>query len=73
LNKELSADDGALTRTGKLRRDVIMEQYRAVVDAMYGGQTEARLEAGIGEGAAPADVKIRDAKVVAPAQSRRAA
>jgi long-chain acyl-CoA synthetase len=73
LNKELSADAGALTRTGKLRRDVIMEQYRAVVDAMYGGQTEARLEAGIGEGAAPADVKIRDAKVVAPAQSRRAA
>ena len=28
LDKELSADDGVLTRTGKLRRDVIAERYR---------------------------------------------
>jgi hypothetical protein len=40
---------------------------------MYGGQTEVRLKAGTGEVAAPNDVKIRDAKVVAPAQSRKAA
>ena len=71
LNKELSADDGVLTRTGKLRRDVIATRYRAVVDAMYGGRTEVRFEAGSGEEATEA--KIRDAKVVAPAQTRRAA
>jgi long-chain acyl-CoA synthetase len=73
LNKELTADDGVLTRTGKLRREVIAEQYRALVDAMYDGRTEVRFAAGSGEGAIPADMKIRDAKVVAPAQTRRAA
>jgi long-chain acyl-CoA synthetase len=73
LNNELSADDGVLTRTGKLRRDVIAERYRALVDAMYDGRTEMRFEAGGGEQAAPTEVKIRDAKVVASAQTRRAA
>jgi long-chain acyl-CoA synthetase len=71
LDKELSADDGVLTRTGKLRRDVIAARYRALVDAMYDGRTEARFEAGNGEEAT--EVKIRDAKVDAPAQIRRAA
>jgi long-chain acyl-CoA synthetase len=73
LNKELSADDGVLTRTGKLRREIIAARYRALVDAMYDGRTEVRFEPGSGEEAAPADVKIRDAKVVASAQTRRAA
>jgi len=43
------------------------------VDAMYDGRTDVRFEAGGGEEAAPTDVKIRDAKVVASAQTRRAA
>ncbi|MBR1120524.1 AMP-binding protein [Bradyrhizobium lablabi] len=72
LNKELSADDGALTRTGKLRRDVIAERYRALVDAMYDGRADARFET-MGDEATSAEVKIRDAKVVAPAPARRAA
>ncbi len=67
LDKELSADDGALTRTGKLRRHIIAEQYRALVDAMYSGQSGVRL------GAEPNDVKIRDAKITAPAQTRKVA
>jgi long-chain acyl-CoA synthetase len=67
LGKELSADDGALTRTGKLRRHVIAEQYRALVEAMYGGHADVRF------GAEPDEVKIRDAKVMAPAQTRKAA
>jgi long-chain acyl-CoA synthetase len=67
LGKELSADDGALTRTGKLRRHVIAEQYRALVDAMYGGHADVRF------GAEPDEMKIRDAKVMAPAQTRKAA
>ncbi|WP_198164120.1 AMP-dependent synthetase/ligase [Bradyrhizobium jicamae] len=67
LGRELSADDGALTRTGKLRRHVIAEQYRALVDAMYSGH------AGVRFGAEPDEVKIRDAKVTAPAQTRKVA
>lgn len=67
LGKELSADDGALTRTGKLRRHVIAEQYCALVDAMYRGDADIRF------GAEPDEVKIRDAKTTAPAQTRKAA
>jgi long-chain acyl-CoA synthetase len=67
LARELSADDGALTRTGKLRRHVIAGQYRALVDAMYGGHAEARF------GTEPEEVKIRDAKTTAPAQTPKAA
>jgi long-chain acyl-CoA synthetase len=67
LGKELGAEDGALTRTGKLRRHVIAEQFGALVDAMYGGHAGIRL------GAGPDEVKIRDAKVAAPAQTRSAA
>ena len=44
LHGELSADDGVLTRTGKLRRGVIAERYRALVDAMYDGRTDVRVE-----------------------------
>lgn len=70
LDRELSADDGALTRTGKLRRDAIGVRYRALMDAMYDGRTDVRAEPRSGEEAA--DLKIRDVKVV-PAQTRRAA
>ena len=76
LPKALSADDGALTHTGKLRRDAVTERYRPLVDAIYQGRTEARLDdrGGREDGhAAPAGLKIRDAKVHAPAQARKAA
>jgi long-chain acyl-CoA synthetase len=69
LHGELSADDGMLTRTGKLRRGVIAERYRALVDAMYSGNTEVRVDFAGGH----ADTKIRDAKVVAHGQIRSAA
>ncbi len=38
LYKELDADDGELTRTRKVRRGVINEKYRDIVDALYGGR-----------------------------------
>ena len=69
LHGELSADDGVLTRTGKLRRGVIAERYRTLVDAMYNGDKEVRVEIEGGH----TDVKIRDAGVVARAQIRSAA
>jgi long-chain acyl-CoA synthetase len=69
LHGELSADDGVLTRTGKLRRGVIAERHRALVDAMYGGgmQVSIEIEGGV------ADIRISDARVVTSGQIRSAA
>jgi long-chain acyl-CoA synthetase len=44
LYKELDADDGELTRTRKVRRGVIDQRYRAVIDALYSGQRKVALE-----------------------------
>ena len=38
-----TADDGLLTRTGKLRRGAIAERYAPLVDAMYEGRAEVRV------------------------------
>ena len=38
LSKELSADDGELTRTGKVRRHFIARKYAQCIDALYGGK-----------------------------------
>jgi len=37
LYKELHADDEELTRTRKVRRRIIQEKYKDLIDAMYGG------------------------------------
>jgi long-chain acyl-CoA synthetase len=65
LSKELSADDGLLTRTGKLRRGAIADRYRELVDAMYEGQSDATAQ--------DESLKIRDAQTVPPAGNWRAA
>lgn len=70
LQKELSPDDGMLTRTGKLRRHVIAERFKALVDAIYGGRREARLDLGDGTSA---DIRLSDARTSAAAPARRAA
>lgn len=67
LHKELDADDGVLTRTGKLRRTVIEERFAALLEAMYGGGSGAPVEAG----AETMELKIRD--VGAASSARRAA
>nr|HET7858861.1 AMP-binding protein [Caldimonas sp.] len=45
LHKEFDADDGEITRTRKLRRNVVEERYAAVLDALYGAQPTVALQA----------------------------
>jgi long-chain acyl-CoA synthetase len=40
LYKLLDADDEELTRTGKVRRKFVFQQYKELIDAMYSGNTE---------------------------------
>ena len=40
LHKELDADDGELTRTRKVRRRVIQDKFKELIDALYGGKSE---------------------------------
>ena len=44
LPKELTADDGMLTRAGKLRRQAIAGYYRLLIEAMYQGRSEAPVD-----------------------------
>ena len=43
LHKELDADDGELTRTRKVRRRIVGERFKPLVDALYSGATTARI------------------------------
>ncbi|GLQ35328.1 long-chain-fatty-acid--CoA ligase [Amylibacter marinus] len=44
LHKELDADDGELTRTLKVRRNVIEERYADLINAIYDGSTTVSTE-----------------------------
>ncbi len=77
LHKELDADDGELTRTRKVRRNIIAEKYRDLITALYDGstsistQTEVTYEDGR-KGLLRATLQIADAATV-PVPERRAA
>ncbi len=66
LPKELDADDGVLTRTGKLRRGVITERYRLLVEGLYEGRASVRLDGAT-------ELKIGEAKTLSPALAGSAA
>jgi len=69
LHKELDADDGELTRTNKVRRNLISERYGKLVDALYSKEdhcyieTEVTFEDGR-KGSISADLKIQDMNVI---------
>ncbi len=72
LPKELSSDDGVLTRTGKPQREVIARKFKSLIDAMYAGKSDVPFDV---DGPGPdADLlKVRDAAASAPANTRRVA
>lgn len=47
LHKDFDADDGEITRTRKLRRNVIEEHYGALIDAIYRGAGDVEFAARI--------------------------
>ncbi len=47
LHKEFDPDDGEVTRTRKLRRNVVEERYAPIIDAIYGGQKTVTMKAQI--------------------------
>ena len=74
LHKELDADDGELTRTNKVRRGFIAEKYQALVDALYGGNTEQYIETQVKfedgrTGSVNATLKIMDARTFTPVKA----
>jgi len=45
LHKEFDADEAELTRTRKLRRSIIEDRFRELIEAIYGEQDEVAVEA----------------------------
>ncbi len=73
LHKLLDADDGELTRTGKVRRKVIFERYQDLIDALYSDKETLLVEAKVKfengkEGIIKAELKIRTVETFAPLQ-----
>ena len=77
LPEELSADDGVLTRTGKIRRRVAAERFGAIVERLYAGAEEVAVEVDEGGeafgGESRRAVKLRDARSAGVSSARRAA
>ena len=72
LHKELDADDGELTRTRKVRRRIIEEKFRDLIDALHGDAEEVHTETEVTyedgrKGTISATLKICDMDVDIPA------
>ena len=71
LHKQLDPDDNELTRTRKVRRRFVAEKYAALIDALFGGASEARVRARVAfedgrEGVVDATLVIRDLEPASP-------
>jgi long-chain acyl-CoA synthetase len=47
LHKEFDPDDGEITRTRKIRRNVVEERYKPIIDAIYGREKHVLMQAKI--------------------------
>lgn len=68
LHKQLDADDDELTRTQKVRRNIIAEKYKDLLTALYDGSTEIFTKTEVTyedgrKGSISATLEIRDATV----------
>ncbi len=71
LHKELDADDGELTRTRKVRRNIIAERYGVLIEALYTGETQCHVETPMTfedgrTGSISGDLELRDVKTLEP-------
>src|SRR5215217_6380582 len=78
LYKELDADDGELTRTRKVRRGVIAERFRPIIDALFAGLPRVRVETDVTfedgrKGRITADLELRDTTAAGKPLTRVAA
>ena len=72
LHKEFDADEGELTRTRKLRRNLLYQRYQAIIDAMYAGEEKVYVRAAVRyrdgrEGVVETDVHIESMEAEASA------
>ncbi len=78
LHKELDADDGELTRTMKVRRSLVEDRYKPLVDALYDGSKDCHIETEMTfedgrTGTISGDVRIVDMEVHPVAVQKEAA
>jgi long-chain acyl-CoA synthetase len=78
LHKELDADDGEMTRTRKVRRNVISEKFADLIAALYDGSTRVSTETEVTyedgrKGVIRATLMLADVPVVDVAERRAAA
>lgn len=78
LHKELDADDGELTRTRKVRRNIIAERYDDLITALYSDRDHCEVTATVTfeDGRTDtihADLTIREARVIPPGSTQVAA
>ena len=68
LFKELEADDGELTRTRKVRRSVINDRYKSLIDSLYKDKSVAKINTEVTyedgrKGKINASMEIRNLKI----------
>ena len=78
LHKELDADDGELTRTRKVRRRIIKDKYRDIIDAIYNGEESVDTETAViyedgTKGSIKANLRICDIPLAISTEKRQAA
>src|SRR5690606_34550788 len=45
MHKEFDADEAEMTRTRKLKRNVLVDRYNAIIDCMYAGEETIQVRA----------------------------